>query len=172
MLTSSEGKTLYYRAGSRQVRSTHTLTIDAATTTLTGAAVTIPAGFNQTEDRRAFTSANGLVGAYTVRKGTPTLTIMGTGTVANYQEITGTPALSPVVAMAAPASIAATSATLGGTVTTDGGAAMTLATLAAPTTTATLPMAATLTNAACVAGLSTSNLPWCPAAPSLAAART
>ncbi|HEX3248034.1 MAG TPA: choice-of-anchor Q domain-containing protein [Pyrinomonadaceae bacterium] len=56
---------------------------DSDDTNLTGATVTITAGFDSTQDTLAFTNQLGITGVY--NSGTGVLTLSGTTTVANYQ---------------------------------------------------------------------------------------
>lgn len=56
---------------------------DTDNSTLEGATVTISSGFNVAEDELVFTNQNGITG--TTAAGSPTLTLSGTSSVANYQ---------------------------------------------------------------------------------------
>jgi gliding motility-associated-like protein len=56
---------------------------DVDDTVLRGATITITTGFNPSEDQLLFTDQNGITGTTTA--GSPTLTLTGTSSVANYQ---------------------------------------------------------------------------------------
>jgi VCBS repeat-containing protein len=84
-LANVETSKLAYTAGTPAVPVTSSLTISAPDSypTLTGATVTIGAGFTASEDSLSFTNQNGITGSYDSSTGV--LTLSGSASLADYQ---------------------------------------------------------------------------------------
>jgi VCBS repeat-containing protein len=85
VISNVESSPLSYQAQSPPVAITSTLTIsDDDDSTMSGATVSITAGFSSSDDLLSFTSQNGITGTYTASTGV--LTLAGAASITNYRD--------------------------------------------------------------------------------------